>query len=721
MLTRALRLADKSVNMLLRVVTVAFEGAAISLHRWRVAIWAVISTLAFTAARTAQTGRAAVSTVQRVTAERRRNAMARKAEQAAQAARTAPDKRVIREDPLKTQNRALSLFTVVLLAALIGLVLLATNNASRPDVPRAAGQLPLTPTAAPTTPPPPTPTASPTATLRPDPLRVEGSIVYAARTNGRENLWTIGLGQTEPIRLTNTPVDDRDPAWSPDGTKIAFASRRDGNWDLYLLEVATGAVTRLTYSLGYEAAPTWSPDGRFIAYEGYEANNLDIYIISADGQGQPQRLTYHPAPDYAPAWNPGGTPPGRQIAYVSLREGNAEIYVISLDRPAENEALRLTTTPNVDEELPAWSPDGATLAYNARINGIDLVQAKPANAPNAEPITIGQGRAPAWSPSGANLLFALELGGSTTLVGGLAAGTGSAATAITVNGRVSRVSWTASRLPESLIQTGGVASNDVPLYEESVGAKAAQPPFYQFRELTGVRAPLAVLSDRVDDSFRALRESVLRATGLDFLGTLADALWTPDRLPEPGQARQSWHYTGRAFAFDRNLVFNLPIAQVEAVREDVGVNTFWRVYIRVAENAQGGQLGEPLKRLPWDFASRGGGDPQVFEQGGRVKPAPPPGYYVDLTQLAEDYGWSRLPSGRDWRSNFPSILYWQFEKRDGLGWNEAMLELYTQTQIDAFLFGLPVGGTATPTSPSGDPTRTPALRRTPTPLPPAGN
>jgi hypothetical protein len=159
----------------------------------------------------------------------------------------------------------------------------------------------------------------------------------------------------------------------------------------------------------------------------------------------------------------------------------------------------------------------------------------------------------------------------------------------------------------------------------------------------------------------------------------------------------------------------LPIPPIEVVREEVGASVMWRVYLRVAETAQGGQLGEPLKRLPWDFASRTAGDPQIFEQGGRTKAAVPAGYYIDLTRLAEDYGWQRVPAGRDWRSNFPSILYWQFERRDGLTWDQAMLELYTQEQIDAFLFGVRLQPTPTPTGAA-------PVRRSPTPIPPdAGN
>ena len=62
----------------------------------------------------------------------------------------------------------------------------------------------------------------------------------------------------------------------------------------------------------------------------------------------------------------------------------------------------------------------------------------------------------------------------------------------------------------------------------------------------------------------------------------------------------------------------------------------------------------------------------------------PSGYYIDLTELALDYGWTRQPAGTDWRGNERARNYWLFVKRDNLTWCQAMLEIYLPTQISGF-------------------------------------
>ncbi|GAB4574088.1 MAG: hypothetical protein Kow0077_18880 [Anaerolineae bacterium] len=615
---------------------------------------------------------------------------------------------VLVEDPLRVRNRTLSGLLVVALVAVVALLIWATSIVSRPGTPAAAPAPVIGPIVAqqPTAEAQFTPfaTAVPTVTPRPEALRIGGSLAYTVRTGGQDDIWVTVIGLEEPIRITRDPADDRDPAWSPDGRFLAFASHRDGNWELYVQDVSTGVDTRLTYTLGYEGAPSWSPDGQWLVYEAYNEDNLDIYIARIDGTQGPIRLTYDPAPDFSPVWAPGG----RQIAYVSLREGNKDIYLLSLDDPVEADAVNLTATPDINEEDPAWSPDGTAIAFSARIDGLQAVYTLPVSTPGALPDVVDRGRSPAWSPDGGSLIYAFEQGDRTLLVAGLYRTVGLASQAVAVPGRVTSPDWTAWR-PQ------GVPTEPMPEpappYEERITFAENQPPYYRLVLLGDVEAPNPYLSDRVNDSFMALRDAVLQATGEDYLGELEDAFWALDRLPEPGQPRLNWHLTGRAFAINRNLIYGFP-PPLEIVREDTGVHTYWRVYARAA--VQDGQLGEPLKDLPWDFAARSGGDVQAYEEGGRLRAGVPSGFYVDLTQLFEDYGWERLPADRTWRYNFGGVMFWEAVKHDGLTWEEAMLEIYSSEELNRFLSE----PTALPTNTLAPPTSTPEPTRTPTPVPP---
>ncbi|MEL6271136.1 MAG: hypothetical protein AAFR22_15105, partial [Chloroflexota bacterium] len=245
-------------------------------------------------------------------------------------------------------------------------------------------------------------------------------------------------------------------------------------------------------------------------------------------------------------------------------------------------------------------------------------------------------------------------------------------------------SWTAAPLPPSLANSEGVGpAIGGNLYEEQSVRFDADPPF-RLDSLVNVDAPNAVMHDAVNDSFNAMRETANERVGFDFLGELEDAFWRIDRPPQPGEERRNWHMTGRAFSINRNLIAGFP-PPIEIVREDIGVNTYWHVYVRVSEGAQNGQLGEPLRDMPWDFASRAQGDVQAYDEGGRLRDEMPEGYYIDLTQLALDYGWERLPAGRDWRANYNSTNFWLFHKPDGLTWYEAMRELYTEAQLGGFV------------------------------------
>lgn len=702
MLVRAYRLSDKFGVMVLKS-TIALTDAALALIGWGVSlVWGVVSTvgrIVWRAVRAvlrviafvvrgllALIGGAALFFV-RLAARLSGNA----AQQAGSAAGTAMARRKARaeleaglkEDPLRTQNRVLSGFTVVLLAVLIGVVLWATNPArNMPSGIAAAGNINLAAFPAATQNPnvaaPILPTTVPTATPIPSILEARGTLTYTVRENAQEDIWAVGVGERTPIRLTNSPEDDRDPVWSPDGRRLAYASRQDGNWEIYIYDLFSGSTTRMTYDLSFQAAPRWSPDGEWLVYESYQGNNLDVHVMRVDGS-QVERLTEHSAPDFSPAWSPDG----RRIAFVSWRDGNQDIYVFSLDDPRDAAAVNLTNTPTRNEDYPAWSPDGKLLAYSALDEGVEKVFVKPADNPDTIAQALGRGRAPTWSPDGTSLIAAVDSVEGTQLIAIPFAGTGFATLVIPVARGASDPDWTAAPLPQAVVNSGGLAAaTNGPLYIEQEQTYQVDAP-YRLQNLIGVEAPVPALSDRVNDSFNALREHVNEKAGWDFLGQLEDAFWPIERLPQPGEERRNWLMTGRAFAINRNLIVGFP-ARIELVREDVDIYTFWRVYARVSEDAQNGELGEPLRRMPWDFASRNQGDIDAYNQGGRLRTEMPSGYYIDVTELAADYGWSRYPAGNDWRANFNSVNYWLFYKPEGLAWYDAMLEIYTEPQLGGF-------------------------------------
>jgi hypothetical protein len=147
----------------------------------------------------------------------------------------------------------------------------------------------------------------------------------------------------------------------------------------------------------------------------------------------------------------------------------------------------------------------------------------------------------------------------------------------------------------------------------------------------------------------------------------------------------NWHVCGRAIGLDQRP-YDTDAPQIELVREDIGSATYWRVFIRTTK--QDGSMGEPLRDGVWDLHAREEGGSALVE-GGALKERIPSGYYVDFTMLAGDYGWERLPSMWRWRYSWPDIWWWEFQKTNGLGWWECMLELYEPEQIEASFGPIP--------------------------------
>src|SRR5436189_4459503 len=88
------------------------------------------------------------------------------------------------------------------------------------------------------------------------------SFVYAGYASGNWDIYLQRVGGKNPINLTkDSPADDTQPTFSPDGERIAFRSEREGG-GIFLIGATGESVKRLT-DFGYDAA--WSSDGKEIA------------------------------------------------------------------------------------------------------------------------------------------------------------------------------------------------------------------------------------------------------------------------------------------------------------------------------------------------------------------------------------------------------------------------------------------------------------------------
>jgi Ca2+-binding RTX toxin-like protein len=203
-------------------------------------------------------------------------------------------------------------------------------------------------------------------------------------------------------------TEDADPAWSPDGTRIAFAKKlvNKTTYELFMLDAEGGNLRRLTTNSVDDRQPAWSPDGTRIAFtrsfgiDGY----AQIYAINADGSGE-IALTGAKAgkADGQPAWSPDGS----QIAFSSDRDGTlTEIYTMASDGSAQT---KRTFNACIDGN-PSWSPDGSRIAFDRLCPGesSDLWTMNPGGGGQSNLTGTGSQDEfdPDWSPDGSALAFA---------------------------------------------------------------------------------------------------------------------------------------------------------------------------------------------------------------------------------------------------------------------------------------------------------------------------
>ncbi|MEX2153472.1 MAG: protein kinase [Gemmatimonadaceae bacterium] len=190
-------------------------------------------------------------------------------------------------------------------------------------------------------------------------------MVYSGQQSGNRDIYLQSVGGQVPINLTkDSPADDDQPAFSPDGERIAFRSARDGG-GIFVMG-RTGEGTRRITNTGFR--PTWSHDGTQLAFttENVEMNPGnsesfgELWVVNASG-GQPRKLPIDDA--MLPSWSPHG----HRIAYTH-RLGAAADAGIWTSRPEGGERVPLVTARGRSWS-PTWSPDGRYVYFSSDRGG----------------------------------------------------------------------------------------------------------------------------------------------------------------------------------------------------------------------------------------------------------------------------------------------------------------------------------------------------------------
>jgi len=235
-------------------------------------------------------------------------------------------------------------------------------------------------------------------------VSLNGTLAYVPATACMSKLvWKDRSGEAQALELR--PRHYMSPTLSPDGLRVVAWIREGSLRGVYSGGVEGEPFTRLTPG-DDDLSPLFTRDGKYVLFTSGRAGKYNMYKISADGSGEPERLTDSPLMQKPTSLSPDGDT--LLFNQGVAAGGSFEIWQCQLNRP--NETRPFVRGGHLDIEA-TFSPDGRWVAYQSDQSGRFEIYVRPYPGPEPKKqLSTNGGWAAVWNPNGRELFYKATTG-----------------------------------------------------------------------------------------------------------------------------------------------------------------------------------------------------------------------------------------------------------------------------------------------------------------------